>query len=218
MTNNIAVYTANFGRKRDIMHPALHNNADYIQFTTHPQVTTGWTSIHASMHKLTPRHASRYYFDQSCLVLPSYGVTIMHGANGQLQVDPVWLVKMYLPTGIDLALLAHPHRKSVYEEAKACILYNKDDTATINAQMNRYRDDGFPDNVGLSCCGLIIRRNTMSVREFETAWWEEVKAGSYRDQLSFDYTRWKLDFPIATIPGDIFNNPLITIHPHKQEM
>ena len=38
-------------------------------------------------------------------------------------------------------------------------------------------------------------------------WWEEVKYGSLRDQLSFNYSAWKTDFNFTFIEEDIDNNP-----------
>ena len=38
-------------------------------------------------------------------------------------------------------------------------------------------------------------------------WWEEVKYGSKRDQLNFNYSAWKTDFNFTHIQSDIDNNP-----------
>ena len=41
----------------------------------------------------------------------------------------------------------------------------------------------------------------LALAAFEAFWWNEVKNGSCRDQLSFDYARWKLDMPIHYLPN-----------------
>lgn len=190
------VYTALFG-PYDHPLPAPYNG---ILFTDQDIKVDGW-----HIEKVKPphedlRYASRYYFDQSCLVMPEAEYTVMHGANAQLKVHPAELATM-LPPDINLACLPHWTRASVYDEAQACIRMGKDKKNTIEAQMDRYRKDGFPEDAQLSACILLVRRNTEQLREFENFWWNEVANGSCRDQLSFDYSRWKLDFPIMYLPG-----------------
>ena len=58
----------------------------------------------------------------------------------------------------------------------------------------RYLDEGFPsENFGLHETGVLVEKNNESVSEYNEKWWKEVRCNSVRDQLSFDYIRWKTD-------------------------
>ncbi len=204
MTTPIAVYTANFSQYDPVVRePTYVNpNVDYIYFTDHPFTSTIWQVRVVSPPDSDPRRASRYYFDQSTLVLPDYDITIMHGSNANLTCDPETLIT-YLGE-CNIAAFVHPHRTSVYQEAEAVISMGKDSADTVRPQMARYRADGFPDTARLSTCILLVRRNCEQIKALEQLWHNEVSLGSHRDQLSFDYCRWKLNVPIAYIPGDCY--------------
>lgn len=194
----IGVYTALFGNY-DTLQPTPYNG---IVFTDQALKVDGWHTERVELPHDNPRYASRYYFDQSCLVMPEFFYTVMHGGNATLKVHPAELVEL-LPSGIDIGCLQHWQRQTVEAEAQACIRMHKDKRETIEAQMERYKDEGFSLDTRLSACILLVRRQTSRLREFETMWWNEVSSGSYRDQLSFDYCRWKLNFPVFYLPGSL---------------
>lgn len=188
------IYTALFG-PYDAPQPASYGGALFTDQDISPD---GWDVRQVEAPHEDPRYASRYYFDQSHLALPDAEYTIMHGANARLRVAPETLIDL-LPDGVDIAACRHP-RANTYEEAEACIRMRKDDKETIRAQMERYRDYGFPESFPLSACIILVRRNTPALATFERFWWHEVKHGSCRDQLSFDYARWRLDVPVFYLP------------------
>jgi len=192
----IGLYTALFGNY-DTIQPTKYNG---ILFTDQKYLDsdTGWKIEVVEAPHPDLRYASRYYFDQSCRVMPDYEYTIMHGANATLRWHPQDLVNL-LPGNIDLACCEHP-RGNVYEEAKAVIRMGKDGKDVVNEQMERYRAEGFKGD-DLSALPLMVRRNTPALREFEDMLWQEVGGGSCRDQLAFDYCRWKLNFPIFRLSG-----------------
>ena len=91
-----------------------------------------------------------------------------------------------------LSVPRHPKRTCIYEEANACIKGKKDTKENINPQIERYHKEGFPKNYGLTQNNIIFRfhNDEKCIRLMET-WWNEVKNGSRRDQLSFMYSLWK---------------------------
>lgn len=86
----------------------------------------------------------------------------------------------------------HSQRKCIYQEAKVCISMRKDTSANIDPQMKRYQTEGFPSNYGLVESNIIYRKHNepYCIKLMET-WANELKKGSHRDQLSFNYTLWK---------------------------
>ena len=58
--------------------------------------------------------------------------------------------------------------------------------------MKRYREEGFPENYGLLQSNIMLRRhNDEACIKLMEKWFDELKNGSHRDQLSFNYALWK---------------------------
>lgn len=121
-----------------------------------------------------------------------YDYSIWMDGNTELKVDPEYLIEKYLKNA-SIAVLRHPERDCIYEEAKVCQKLNLDQPEVIAKQMVRYIEEGYPKDNGLSCTTYILRRHTGKVAEFNRLWWAEICQGSRRDQLSFDYALWKLE-------------------------
>lgn len=215
--NKIAVYTAIFGEYDILLPPVISGEADYIIFSDREFIPPApWQLRLVRIPDGTDyRHASRYYFTQSTItqVCADYDITIMHGGNAQLKVNP----EVFLPfiESTDIASFKHPDRDSVYNEPWACNILGLDTYKNMNPQMNRYKEDGF-NGSPFSACILLIRRNTPAIRDFESLWWKEVRDGSYRDQLSFDYCRWKKGLGITYIPGHCFKSDYLIINAHNR--
>lgn len=118
----------------------------------------------------------------------------------------VWIDGHLVPNDLSLFdksgywLMKHPTRNCIYQEAQECITLRKDNPRTINEQVNRYRMEGYPVNNGLSATGVLIRDNTEGNRVFGEFWWHQVRTGSVRDQLSFNYSAWKTGLQFDQFP------------------
>ena len=56
----------------------------------------------------------------------------------------------------------HPSRNCIYDEARACISINKDAKETIEKQVKRYREEGYPEHIGMvETCVLLRKHNGM---------------------------------------------------------
>ena len=82
-----------------------------------------------------------------------------------------------------LAVHIHRDRDCIFDEARACIKYRKDDPALIGRQIERYV--GHPRHWGLWETGVVYRENTPEVRALCYDWRAEIDANSRRDQISF---------------------------------
>jgi hypothetical protein len=101
----------------------------------------------------------------------------------------------------------HDVRNCAYDEAFWAFTKAADSPAIISHQINGYNAEGFPANFGLANTNLVIRKPTDATAiRFSEAWLQQIKKGSRRDQLSFDYVRWKEDITVETIPGIWYNN------------
>lgn len=96
------------------------------------------------------------------------------------------LISQYL-NDCDLAIFKHPWNTCLYKEGFDCINLNKDNKKIIEEQLNFYRKENIKENLGLPASGMILRRHTKKVIEFNNYWWSEICKYSRRDQISFMY-------------------------------
>jgi hypothetical protein len=206
-SETLIVYTAIFGAIPDVLRAPRGLRADpsvgYVSFSDarEARAKPPWETRPAAFVDPDARRMARYHKTLSHVLFPEATYTIWHDGNIRLKVDPWKLVDEHLGSGVDVASFRHRDRGCVYEELEACIRLGKDDPALMTAQIERYRAAGYPDRNGLAETGVLVRRHTARVREFNEAWWREIENGSVRDQLSFDYVRWRLGLAQAYLPG-----------------
>ena len=111
-------------------------------------------------------------------------ISVWLDGNIFLKVDPEVLVNDWLGNA-DVALVKHPIRDCIYNEAEAAKLRRPNASEDIEMQVKNYRRLSIPEHIGLNECGVLIRRNTKLVNSFNEAWWAEICRWSERDQLSF---------------------------------
>lgn len=106
----------------------------------------------------------------------------------------------------EFTIMKHPDRNCIYKELSACETMRKDNADIMKPQIARYKEEGYPAENGLVSSGLIIRKHTQGVKDFCIKWWDEIARGSHRDQLSFNYVAWKINYKFEYMPF-LFNNP-----------
>ncbi len=84
---------------------------------------------------------------------------------------------------------------------EACITFGLDDPDVIDSQINRYNLEGYLPHRGLFEATVILRRHTNEIRAFNETWWDEIKWGSRRDQISLPYVLHKTATDITTMEG-----------------
>lgn len=115
----------------------------------------------------------------------------------------------------EMIVLQHPTRKCIYVEAEACIHLKKDKEETILKQIDRYKREGMPYNVGMVATGVILRNHTKDVIDFGYEWAKEIKNNSCRDQLSFNYINWKQPIDYSLLPFNILSSKHLQLCRHK---
>lgn len=139
-------------------------------------------------------------------------ITVWIDANVFLRTDKKVLVENLLGDN-DMVLFKHPYRNTAYEEFETL---KKEERFKIPwlqeklaLQEERYRSEGF-DGGKLYECNFIIRRNNEKVNTLMNAWWAEITAWQWRDQVSLPYVIWKYgkDIKISEINGNIRDNKM----------
>jgi hypothetical protein len=192
-----------------------HGGVGYVAFTDATESVKGWQTrgIHtqfddpcrnAKIHKILPH----VYFPEA-----EYSLWI----DGSIQLRPEFsldrMIELFLKDR-DLAVFRHPSRNCIYKEAEKCNELKKDAPELIRRQVQRYRYECYPKNIGLAECSVILRRHSEKMKLFDEIWWDEISKHSRRDQLSFNYVCWKLRIRYCTIPGYTHQNDFFEKFPH----
>jgi hypothetical protein len=94
----------------------------------------------------------------------------------------------------------HPYRRCIYREAEEVAKMGLDTRRSVDSLMAKYRSEKFPEGFGLIEANFLLRKhNADPLVAFSEAWWANVRDFSRRDQLSFDYVRWKRPIDIDFI-------------------
>ncbi len=207
---NFVVYTA-ITKGYDPLRPVpsqWRGQADFIAFLEEAQPASGWEvrpifqkfsdpCRNAKVHKILPHR----YFPEA-----QYSLWI----DGSMEVKsnlplPQW-VEAYLGEH-DLAVFKHRYRNCLYQEGRTCARQSLDSLETIDRQMRKYFQEGYPLNNGFAVCSVLFRRHTQLVEQFNEIWHREIMEGSRRDQLSFNYAAYKAGLKYAHLPGLMLDNP-----------
>jgi len=158
--------------------------------------------------------------------LQEYEYSIFIDGNMSIRGNLDELIDKYLSDS-NVAFFSHNNneldaRNCAYKEAQTILdlgaknmkltpgrgMYNyKDDPYLIQKQMTKYAMLGYPPDNGLITGMVILRRHNEKdcIKTMED-WWTEVKYGSKRDQLSFNYSAWKNDLKFNYMDGDSRDN------------
>ncbi len=195
---------------------AATEGADFVAFLDVPRESATWQvrPVHtefrdpcrnAKIHKVLP-HV--YFPDARYSLWIDGSVTIRFTHTIQR------LTELYL-ADCDLMVFRHRTRTCIYQEAAVCLHRHLDDPAVVWNQISRYSREGYPPNLGLAECTVVLRRHTAAVNAFNEAWWEEITQSSRRDQLSFPYVARKTRLRYGMFPQTLDETPLFhrEVHP-----
>jgi hypothetical protein len=219
--SDFVIYTAIFGPIRDkLFTPYPDPQVKYVAFVDSwpGQPPEGWQlrpSVFGDVlgPNIDPRRKARQH---KCLAHE-----LFPRAKYSLWVDGCLTPKQDLAKLIerlganDIATFEHMDRNCVYQELEACLKLRKDKPQLMRAQIDRYREEGYPYNNGLAETTAVLRRHTDQVTEFNKAWWYEIEFGSVRDQLSMDYVCWKLGLKYSHLAGTRVKSPHFNWRPHR---
>lgn len=191
-------YTYIIGDYDDLKTPSVFTEGwDYVCFTDSTDLRSDFWDVRLSNRRGTDRHLEDKQFASKHLILfhhylDDYHLSVSVGGQILINCDLDDFLYQCFKDDDDMLVCRHPWRDCIYEEAEACKLVGKDDPQRIDAQMQRYRCEGYPRHHGLYAGGLMARRHGRPpLNEMCELWFEEVKRGSRREQLSLNYALWK---------------------------
>jgi len=211
----IAVYTSIFGGY-DILHEDQYkmDGVDYLCFTDSDLKSDTWKIIKSTpIYKDSNRNAKKYKILPH-RYLKDYDYSVWIDGNILIINDIRDLVKKHKYQVFDHNQTHLDARNCVYQEYNAIMQLGnqnggnyKDNPQLMNDQINRYLKEGYPYNNGLATNPILLRKHNDSevIKNMED-WWNEIKQGSRRDQLSFNYITWKNNFKFNYLEGDSRKN------------
>lgn len=223
--NKIVVYTAIFGGVAPLLNPVFDvKNCDFICFTDDPSNKNKYykTVVREPEFEDPNRSAKRYKVLGDELI-DQYDYSIwIDGRHQVVFKDAKDVIQnILINNGEDVTLMNHPDgRDCIYQEYEVLKSLNHEEKfgkqEIMDAQIKKYREEGFPEHFGLITGGFIVRNiKSEKTHRIMNAWWKEIQDHSRRDQLSFNYVLWKLKEKIVTIPGIYWDNEYIKDFYHK---
>ena len=204
----IVIYTAIFGKFDKLRKPKIiDKNIKYVCFTDRKIKCRPWEIKIVKPEFSNFRKNNRKYKILSHRYFGDFQYSIYLDGHFIIKKDLKKYIGKWLGDN-DIAVLEHPKKNCLYKEAEACIKGNKDNMELIQKQISKYKNEGYPENNGLTANGFIIRKHTQKIEEFNEMWWNEVKNYSARDQLSFCYVIYKLNmkYSLIDIPHPLKGN------------
>jgi hypothetical protein len=191
------IYTSIINRYDSLKDPE-DINANYICYTDYKLKNESiWKQIIVKP-KYDNTRSARYYKINSHKFFDELNIWI-DGTYTVKKVPSADVINKWLGEN-DIAIRTHPKRNCIYEEAKVVKKMHKDRKNIVNKQIKKYKNEAYPKNNGMVNSSLIIRRNTKKVKKINEMWWNMVLNYSKRDQLSFNYVMWKLNYDYSYIP------------------
>ena len=219
--NNKVIYTANIGGYDEVIEPDyIPDGWDLICFTDKDLKSENW-----KIHKVLPLYeddtrTARKYKLLPHRWFPNYEYSLWIDSNIKIISDINDLLKIL--DNCNYATYDHLQnqldpRSCIYQEGNAILQLGqqsgkfKDDPNLIKKQLDRYVQEGYPQNNGLVVQMQVLRRHNEKdvVRAMEQHW-IELKHNSKREQLSFNYIAWKEKLKFNYIQGDSRNNKYFT--------
>ena len=212
---NVVIYTAIYGAHDQLKPQPALAGVDYVCFTDQAVSARGWDVVYvpSSMpdrlaakdpkmrpHRWVRRWHQSIWIDASVRILSPMFVATALGAMRE-----------------GIAFFAHPDRDCIYEEAEVSKTMPKYDPAQIDAQVNIYRAQGFPEHAGLWACGIIARGRRRSVQHLGRRWFDRCQHESIQDQISLPPLLRSLGITPGTIPGNLWDNELIRVEGHLRD-
>ena len=136
------------------------------------------------------------------LYFKDYNLSIYIDATFTIKNDLNEFLLRILSPKYYLYIFEHPFRNKIYDEIKEVVFLKKEKKSMAEQLRKRYYiKEKFPDNNGLiESCLLIRRHNEEDCINFMNNWFKEIEKYSHRDQLSFNYIKWKKGIKLKYIP------------------
>jgi hypothetical protein len=209
--NKVVVYSSIYGNYDE---PKVQPLKDKPILFTDKLESEDWEVRKVERKEVHPRMQAKYFKCNSHILNCDVSIWIDGSATIKVPNFEQWCLEQ-LGDG-DIALIKHPERDCIYDEANYCQFMAKYAGVPVMEQVMEYAKQGYPQHDGLWACGLLIRRHNDKVKRFNKLWWEHNKKYTYQDQLSFPVCAKEVGLDIRTINIELNSNSVVDFNtPHK---
>lgn len=198
--NKVAIYTVLTGGYDKVKNPlVLDDRFDYILFTDENEKNNdGVWDVRKIPSDISDKQLlSRYPKINPISFLDEYEYSVYMDANVQIASAKFYEnIIQLVSKGVKLAGVKHQTRDCLYEEGfRILISYPNINRMQLLTQMASFKKDGFPYKFGMYEANVIFRvHKDEQVVMLCNSWWRIYKNSVRRDQLSYSYVLWKLNF------------------------
>ena len=194
--NKKVIYTCITSGYDALKEPSVIDDGfDYVCFTDNASLTSNIWDIRPlpkETEGLSQVKKQRFVKINPHLYFKDYDISIWIDGNVDLRGGLNELLDKIIKDDCSVYVPQHPARNCIYDEASIVIRMRKDTADNVKPQIERYKEEGFPSKYGLLQSNILIRKhNNEDCIKLMESWFDEVKNGSHRDQLSFNYASWK---------------------------
>ena len=212
------VYTVITGDYDNVLIPEnVSSDLDYFLFTNNNNIKSDfWIVVYIeNVEKLNNAYLSRHVKFFHKKYLRGYDYSIYQDSSVRIIGDMKEFIRKYYVSG---ALICFNHSKNncIYDEEKDCEALKKDSVEVMRRQMDMYRSEQYPEHNGLILGTVLVRsHHSGEVDQLMEEWWKQLINGSKRDQLSFNYVCWKLNFHYDSVDVPLYDSGYFRYEGHK---
>jgi hypothetical protein len=220
MTGKYVVYTALFGNYDKLHEPpnrACSNRVSFVCFTDQKNISSKkWNIIHIDSTDKSLSDLNRFYKMHPHLLFKEHQYSIYIDSNIRIKSSLDNFIDKFIAHDINMAAPKHTINDCIYDEIDYCLNLNKINDEERNILLNRYTNENFPKQLGLTENNIIFRKHSdVKIIELMESWWGEYLRGPKRDQLSLFYVSWKLGVPIHQFSENSrLNNKFFSVYIH----
>ena len=224
INGKIVVYTSIFGGYDTILEPYyVSDMCDYF-IITDQKIPGGsiWKKITVEniegFEEMDDYHKSKFCKMMPHILFPEYDYSIWVDGNVQIVADLVPLVDR-MEDKTAMATFKNPLHNCIYTEKNFLICKNAANYEQLEAQINLYKEKGFPKQFGMREFSIIVRKHSDELcQKLMKQWWGHVNRYTMRDQISFPYILWenRMNIDYIQLLGENWrNNPRFISMQHQ---
>lgn len=202
----LIVFTVAIGRTDAVLAPAVVDpSVEYLCFSDREVCVPPyeWIEVESADDSRLASRRLKVLADHPRLRAAS--ATLYHDASYRLLCSPAWVTDILTRELCDLIALRHPKRRTAEKEGRKVAKYGYLTREEAKAHVARYRGEGYPKEIILTG-GLLGRRVSPLMAQFNALWWQEVRRWHGRDQPSLSFCAWRLGVQVSVLPGTIKDN------------
>lgn len=213
------IYTALTGDYDNLRQPeAVCPDCDYICFSNdipHDQIGV-WQIRHFDYHNDSKVRESRFPKLNPHLLLSEYTYSLYVDSKIILRKPLNDRFAELAKQEVPLALIPHPVRDCVYQEAMILTAWNIGEPELVFLQTKELLKKHFPQHYGLYDNAVMYRKhNLQTVVDFSETWWKQYCLYSSRDQMSGTYALFQNNLkPEILFPASFWQDSVVA---HKKK-